>query len=81
MWTIFTVTLDNTGQLKQAVVNRSSGLAFVDESAIDAFRKAQPFARPPPDLLDANGAFRFYFKFYLKNSKYKKVVRETTLSD
>ncbi len=64
--TLLTVTLDDAGGVKDLAVQRSSGVDFLDRTAIDAFKKAQPFSNPPPGLVDGRGEIRFTFGFYLE---------------
>ena len=45
--TVLSVTLDREGNLEDVVVERSSGLDFLDIEAVKAFEKAQPFPHPP----------------------------------
>jgi TonB family protein len=65
-FTLLTVTLDNTGQLKNVVVKKTSGMDFLDKTTVEAFQKAQPFANPPPGIVEPNGEIRFTFGFYLE---------------
>jgi TonB family protein len=65
-YTLLTVTLDNTGNLKDVVVKKTSGMEFLDKTTVEAFRKAQPFANPPPGIVEPNGEIRFTFGFYLE---------------
>jgi TonB family protein len=64
--TMLQVTLSKSGELKDAVVARSSGLEFLDAEAVNAFRRSQPFPNPPPALADANGNITFQFGFTLE---------------
>jgi len=65
-YTILDVTLDATGAISAMTVRRSSGLAWVDDAALDAMRRAAPFGAPPPGLLGADGTFSFPFGFYVE---------------
>jgi TonB family protein len=65
-YTLVSVTLDDHGGLKDLAVARTSHVDFLDRVAMDAFRKAQPFANPPPGLVDAAGQIRFQFGFYVE---------------
>lgn len=67
-YTILTVTLDGTGRLKDAFVDKSSGLDFLDLEAIKAFERAQPFPNPPPGILATDQTVRFQFGFFLELS-------------
>jgi TonB family protein len=63
--TILSVTLNGQGTVTDIRVARSSGLDFLDQTAVDAFEKAQPFLNPPPGLADARGDIRFTFGFHV----------------
>ena len=67
-YTILTVTLDDTGRLRDAFVDKSSGLDFLDLEAIKAFERAQPFPNPPPGILATDQTVRFQFGFFLELS-------------
>lgn len=68
-YTLLTVRLRDDGQLADVWIERSSGVDFLDEEAIAAFQKAQPFPNPPRGLADAQGEIRFTFGFYLETSR------------
>jgi TonB family protein len=69
-WTTWlTVTLDGEGGVKKLEVSSPSGLVFLDQSAVEAFRKAQPFLNPPRGMADSNGEIRFAFGFSLDISR------------
>ena len=74
-YTILDVTLDATGAISAMTVRRSAGLAWVDDAALDAMRRAAPVGAPPPGLLGADGTlgllgadgtFSFPFGFYVE---------------
>jgi TonB family protein len=67
-YTILTVTLDDAGRLKDAFVDKSSGLDFLDLEAIKAFERAQPFPNPPPGIVANDSTIRFQFGFFLELS-------------
>lgn len=67
-YTMLAVTLDQAGRLKDAYVEKSSGLDFLDLEAIRAFERAQPFPNPPPGLLADDQTVRFQFGFFLELS-------------
>jgi TonB family protein len=67
-YTILTVTLDGTGRLKDAFVDKSSGLDFLDLEAVKAFERAQPFPNPPPGILANDQTVKFQFGFFLELS-------------
>jgi TonB family protein len=64
--TILAVTLDAKGDVVRLQVARESGLPFLDEEAIRAFRQAGPFPNPPAGLADADGRISFSFGFLLE---------------
>lgn len=66
--TLLQVTLTADGRLKDAWVEKSSGLDFLDLEAIQAFERAQPFPNPPAGLLASDQLVRFQFGFYLEMS-------------
>jgi TonB family protein len=53
------------GGLESARVAASSGMPELDEEALAACQRAQPFAHPPPEVLDADGRLAFTFGFEL----------------
>ena len=75
-YTLLTVTLDNTGALKDVVVKKTSGVEFLDKTTVEAFKKAQPFANPPPGIVEPNGEIRFTFGFYLEVGHGFQIFRE-----
>ncbi len=67
-YTVLDVTLNGDGSLRDVVVIRDSGVAFLDDAAVAAFREAQPFPNPPLALQDSDGHIRFHFGFFLEIS-------------
>ncbi|HEX9050953.1 MAG TPA: energy transducer TonB [Anaeromyxobacter sp.] len=65
-YTLLGVTLDDTGHVKNLVVEQTSGAEFLDRAALTAFRTAQPFVNPPRGIVDQNGEIRFSFGFFLE---------------
>ncbi len=65
--TVVDVTLDTEGRISDIQVNRSCGIDFLDEEAVAAFQRAQPFPNPPTGLFDGDGHIRFRFGFHLDN--------------
>lgn len=63
--TILGVVLDKEGRIERLEVVRPSGLPFLDEEAIRAFREAAPFPNPPQGLADESGHIAFHFGFIL----------------
>jgi TonB family protein len=64
--TIVNVTLNKTGGLEDLTVEKSCGVDFLDEEAMGAFKRAQPFQNPPAALLDSDGLIKFSFGFFLE---------------
>jgi TonB family protein len=52
---VLRITLDRKGAFVKWRLLSSSGNADVDQAAIDAFQRAQPFPSPPPGILDKDG--------------------------
>lgn len=67
-YTILSITLDGTGKLKDAYVEKASGLDFLDLEAIKAFERASPFPNPPPGIVASDSTIKFQFGFYLELS-------------
>lgn len=67
-YTVVSVTLDRRGLVKDVFIDKSSGVDFLDEEAVAAFQRAQPFPNPPPGLQNARGEIQFQFGFYLEVS-------------
>jgi TonB family protein len=62
-YTELRIQLKPDGRLANVGVDLPSGLEFLDEEAIQAFRDAQPFPNPPRQLLESNGVINFRFGF------------------
>jgi TonB family protein len=68
--TVLRVTLDPEGHLVDVIVLSSSGFDSLDEEAIRAFRAAEPFPNPPPELVEPrSGRISFQFGFHLDNAE------------
>ena len=64
--TILKVSLKPDGQVAKIYVIKQSGVDFLDDEAVRAFRQAQPFPNPPSGLVDGHSnliTFRFGFHF------------------
>ena len=64
--TVLEVSLKPNGSLAKVVVAQQSGVGFLDDEAISAFHKAQPFPNPPTGLVDSGSqliTFSFGFHF------------------
>lgn len=64
--TVLAVTLDKAGGVSDLAVEKSSGVDFLDEEAMAAFKRSEPFPNPPPGLIDSAGQIKFSFGFYLQ---------------
>lgn len=63
--TVLGVVLDAEGRVQRIEVVRESGLSFLDDEAVRAFREAAPFLNPPAGLADGKGRIAFHFGFIL----------------
>ena len=64
--TILSVSLKPNGSVAKIYVAKQSGVDFLDDEAVRAFREAQPFPNPPGGLVDARSnliTFSFGFHF------------------
>ena len=62
-YTELRVQLKPDGRLGNVAVQQASGLDFLDDEAIEAFKQAAPFPNPPHQLVEANGLINFGFGF------------------
>lgn len=60
------VSLRPDGSLANVIVVSGSGVEALDDEAITAFRRAQPFPNVPAALAGANGLVTFEFGFHLQ---------------
>lgn len=68
-YTLIQVKLKPDGWLSDVSLLHTSGLEFLDQIAMDAFRGAQPFLNPPRELVEAeHGQLSFTFGFYFEVS-------------
>jgi len=63
--TVVEYTLDRDGAVRDVHVLESSGVSYLDQVAVDAFRRAQRFPNPPPGLFSETGTARLGFAFTL----------------
>jgi len=67
--TIVRVQLNPNGNLANVALESPSGLEFLDDEALQAFRAAQPFPNPPRQLIDhTDGLISFQFGFLFEIS-------------
>ncbi len=64
--TVLAIKMNSEGVITGIKVERSSGLDFLDQTAVDAFEKAQPFLNPPPGMVDSHGEISLNFGFHLE---------------
>lgn len=69
-YTLLQVALKADGSLaKPPVVVHTCGLDFLDDTAVEAFKEAQPFLNPPRKLVeDGHGTVSFAFGFFFEVS-------------
>jgi TonB family protein len=65
--TVLDVTLNEQGRVVDISVAQSCGLEFLDQEALAAFERAQPFPNPPAGLFDQDHQVRFNFGFHVDN--------------
>lgn len=63
--TVIEFTLDREGEITDVHVAASSGVQYLDEVAVDAFRVVQRFPNPPPGLIREDGTVQLPFAFTL----------------
>lgn len=76
--TILRVKLSPKGELKGVHLEKASGVGFLDDEAISAFRAAQPFPNPPKGLVDKKTgliSFRFGFLFEISRRPSFRIFR------
>lgn len=66
MVTRLLVLLSPEGHIAKISRVGSSGVADLDEAAVDAFQKAGPFPNPPKGIIDPDGFVRINWEFILK---------------
>lgn len=64
--TVMSVTINREGELVNLAITDESGVAYLDEEAERAFRKAAPFLFPPSELFKDKDEFSFNFAFHLQ---------------
>jgi TonB family protein len=70
------IRLNRDGTVKRIVVDKPSGVGYLDEEAIRAVRTAQPFTNPPPQLIDTNSGFiDFGFRFIFELDGSRRIFR------
>jgi TonB family protein len=64
--TVIYAILDRQGGLIHVTVAKSSGAPHLDDEAVAAFRRAQPFPNPPAELVNEKGHIEFPMGFNLR---------------
>lgn len=68
-YTLLQIKLKPDGWLSDVSLLHTSGLEFLDQIAMDAFKGAQPFLNPPRELVEAeHGQVSFTFGFFFEVS-------------
>jgi TonB family protein len=81
-YTLLRVQLKPDGSLANVALENPSGIEFLDDEAIEAFKQAQPFPNPPKQLVDGDSGminFRFGFFFELSGSPRFKIFRYNSM--
>jgi TonB family protein len=66
--TVLRIHLKPDGHMGTWTMLQSSGVDFLDDEAIRAFQKAQPFPNPPRALIESDGQIHFNFAFIFELS-------------
>lgn len=61
--TVLDVTIDSSGNLLSTEIKTSSGVFYLDDEALKAFRQASPFPNPPKVLFAERDRYSFQFGF------------------
>jgi TonB family protein len=74
--TVLRVSLKPNGSVAEIYVAKQSGVDFLDDEAVRAFREAQPFPNPPAGLVDGRSnlitfSFGFHFAIGGDRSRWK----------
>jgi TonB family protein len=72
---VLELTLGPSGEVRRLHVAASSEVPFVDEVAVAAVRKAQPFSNPPRAMFGPAGEARIPFAFTVFPFEHRGVVR------
>ena len=64
--TVVFAILNRNGELLDIAIKKSSGAPHLDDEAIAAFRRAQPFPNPPEELVNEKGHIEFPMGFNLR---------------
>ncbi len=67
-YTLVRVQLKPDGSLANVMLDTPSGIEFLDDEAVEAFKQAQPFPNPPQQLVESSGMINFNFGFFFEIS-------------
>jgi TonB family protein len=62
-YTFLRIQLKPDGRLSNVAIEQPSGLDFLDDTTIEAFKEAAPFPNPPHQMIESNGLINFGFGF------------------
>ena len=65
--TVMTITLRPDGSIADLFVSKSSGVDELDQEAMKAFEKSQPYPNPPQALFAHGGYYQFEFGFLVSS--------------
>jgi TonB family protein len=77
-FTVLKVSLKSDGSVRDILIEKPSGVDFLDDEAVNAFKLAQPFANPPEGLVDPEShliTFRFGFFFEISGAPTFKIFK------
>lgn len=66
--TLLRIHLNLDGSLRSVTIDHPSGVEFLDDVAIEAVKRAQPFPNPPRQIADSSGVVSFQFGFFFEVS-------------
>ena len=67
--TILALTIDREGHVVDLAVRDSSGVAAVDDDALMAVKKSEPYLHPPTGLFRGEPTTTFTFRFTIENGR------------
>lgn len=77
-FTLLRIQLKPDGSLANVGLETPSGVDFLDDEAVEAFKQAQPFPNPPKQLVEQGSgviSFRFGFYFEIGGAPRMKIFR------
>ncbi len=76
--TVLKVSIHPDGRIRDILIEKPSGVEFLDDEAVSAFHAAEPFPNPPGGLVDPDShliTFRFGFFFEITSAPSFKIFR------